>query len=423
MAKKHDTFRLGVAVIIMFTLLFALVLFISSGQLNAPVTTRLCVRIASGGTIPQLSPGSFVMYLGQNVGQVTTIEFVEGADPIDASITDKSFLEVIAQVRTDLGLRKDCRITASGPPLGGKGTLTILERGTDSTAYSQDQPIYADVRGFDAALDMIAREFNPNIPDALLGSLKKQLNARDKESLVAKIHTSLDDLNDMTKSLSAELSQKVDGRILQKVHTALDTLNSGLSEVSAVVNDNHQPINQAVVSLDSAMATFDKDIAAVLARELETEPHPDQSLLTTIKQSFAKLNDSMTEVKTLSKQAKDIVVLNKDRIGEIVENATQASAHLKQGIKDIKTHPWKVLFKPSDAEKRELHIFNTAREFADAAAEMDDATSRLKSLLEAYDGSIASNDPNLIKINESLSEAMEKFTKAEQSLWDAMKLH
>ncbi len=422
MAKKHDTFRLGVAVIFMFSLLFALIMFISSGQLNAPSTTPLRVRIASGGTIPQLSVGSFVMYLGQNVGHVTAIDFVEDVDPIDPSITDRSFLEVNAQVRADLGLRKDCRITASGPPLGGKGTLAILKRGSNATAQSQDQPIYADVRGFDAALDMIAREFNPNLPGALLGSLKKQLNVKDKESLVAKIHTSLDDLNDMTRSLSTELSQKVDGRILQKIHASLDKLNTGLSDVSAVVKENRQPIKQSVLSMESAMAIFDKDIATVLAAELEIKSKSDQSLLTTIKEAFAKLNESMTEVKTLSKEAKDVVVLNKDRIGEIVENAVQASAHLKQGVKDIKTHPWKVLFKPSDAEKRELHIFNTAREFADAAAGLDDATSRLQSLLKAYDGTIAKDDPNLQKINDALIAASEKFTKAERSLWDAMKV-
>ncbi len=422
MAKKHDTFRLGVAVIIMFTLLLALIMFISGSQFNAPDTSPLRVRIASGGTIPQLSIGSLVMYLGQSVGQVTAIDFVEDVDPIDSTITDRSFLEVSADVRTDLGLRKDCRVTASGPPLGGKGTLTILERGIDSATYSQDKPIYANVRGFDAALDMIAKEFNPNVPDSLLGSIKVQLNVNDKKSLVAKIHTSLDDLNDMTQSLTAELSEKVDGHILYKVHASLDKLYSSLSQVDTVVKENSQPINQSVLSMQSAMTTFDKDIATVLSKELELKSKSDQSMLTTIKEAFAKLNDSMSEIKTLSKEAKDVIVLNKDRIGEIVENAAEASAHLKQGVKDIKTHPWKVLFKPSDAERRELHIFNTAREFADAAAGLDDATSRLQSLLKAYDGNIATDDPNLQKINDALIAASEKFTQAEQALWDAMKI-
>jgi len=156
----------------------------------------------------------------------------------------------------------------------------------------------------------------------------------------------------------------------------------------------------------------DEDVAKVLASELELESKSDESLLSTIKQSFSKLNESLAEIKTLSTEVKDVVALNKDRISEIVENATQANIHLKQGIKDIKTHPWKVLFKPSDAEKRELHIFNTAREFADAAAGLDDATSRLQSLLKAYDGQVAVDDPNLIKIYEALTTAAETFTKA-----------
>ncbi len=422
MAKKHDTFRLGVAVISMFTLFFALIMFISSGRLNAPTTMPLCVRIASGSAIPQISVGSYVVYLGQNVGQVIAIDFIEDVDPIDSTITDRSFLEVKAQVRDDLGLRQDCRVTASGPPLGGKGTLAILERGNATTALTEDQPIYADVRGFDAALDMISREFNPNVPDTLLCNLKQQLNVNVNESLVAKIHASLDALNDMTQSLSAELSHNTDGRLLKKVHTALDTLNVGLNEMTVVIKENRKPIGQAVLSMESAMATFDEDVAKVLASELELESKSDQSLLSTIKQSFNKLNESLAEIKTLSTEAKDVVVLNKDRISEIVENATQASIHLKQGIKDIKTHPWKVLFKPSDAEKRELHIFNTAREFADAAAGLDDATSRLQSLLKAYDGQVAVDDPNLIKINEALTAAAETFTKAEQSLWDALQV-
>ena len=124
----------------------------------------------------------------------------------------------------------------------------------------------------------------------------------------------------------------------------------------------------------------------------------------------------------MTADTKSVVTLNKERVGELVQNATMASAHLKQGIKELKIHPWKLLFKPSEAEQRELNLFNVAREFAEASYYLDDAAVRLKALLEAQEGLIPATDPDLIDIRSDLAASIDRFSAAEQALWRALSI-
>lgn len=422
MTKKRDTFKLGLTVIVMLALLLAFVLFLGGGEIFASRQAGLLVRLRPGLAMPEISKGSFVSYLGQRVGTVTDTRIIEDTDPDDPAVKDQQFLELRARIRLDLGLRQDCRIKVFGPPLGGMGNLEILSRGTSSSKLDPRIPVYAELGGIDATINRIAREFDENNPESLLSRIKSQLDPQDKASLLAKIHRSTDDVNELTGVIVAELDKAEDDRVLYKFHAALDKLNQTLAELTGMVTDNRKKIDEAVTSLNSALATFDTDVMAIFAAELELKEDRERTLLAKLHDALSKMDTALADVKVVSAGAKRAIVLNESRIDEIFENAAQASAHLKQGIKDLKMHPWKLLFEPSDAERRELHIYEAAREFSDAAAGLDDATSRLKSLIDANGGAVTANDPDLASINEDLTAAVGKFTEAEQALWEALRL-
>ena len=154
MPRKRDTFKLGIAVMVMAFLLLACLLFIGGGLF---VTEQgiLIVRFRPGGSMPEISEGSVVTYFGQKVGLVVKAVIVEDRDAEDSTIAGQPFLEVQVGLYEDLGLREDCTIVASGPPLGGIGMLEILNRGRSPKLLQASQPIYREVDGFQAALDMI----------------------------------------------------------------------------------------------------------------------------------------------------------------------------------------------------------------------------------------------------------------------------
>jgi len=391
-------------------------LFIGGSDFFKPAETAIVIRFVQGSSMPEITEGSFVTYLGQKVGQVIDSGFVEGVDPDNPAIQDQKFLEVHALVRSDLGLRVDCQVIATGPPLGGKGQLDIHTRGVSKELLSPDKRIYGKVTGFQAIIDELSKELDRSNPEGLLANIKTQLNAEDKSSLVAKIHRSLDDVNATTNKLAAELDSSQDGVFLHKVHRGLDRVNKGLTEIAAMLEENRPRIDRTLASVEGASLKLDEDVMAVLARELELSETTGVSLLTKVHDSFDCIQLSLRDLNVVTDGAKTVVVFNKERINELVQNATDASVHLKRGVKDLGIHPWKLLFQPTTAEKRELHIFNVAREFADAAAHMDDASSRLKSLVEARGGQVQADDPELQDIRSDLEVTIQRFTEAEKAL-------
>lgn len=428
MAKSRDNFRLGLAVLTMVGLLFAFVVFIGGGYLDTEPKTHIVVRFDAGKTLPEFSKGAQVRYLGQVVGEVKSTRIVEAPlDPQRPDATD-AVLEVLADVREDIDLRKDTTIVATAPPLGGTGTLTILRRGRDEEQLTEDMPVTAAVRGFDAALQMLTEELDDDNPEGLLARVKLQLDPGTDLSVISKLLMSIDDLNRITEFVAMELSREQDDALITKLHLAVDKLNASLTEVHSLVKDNRGSVDHALAGFDSAITTFDRDIAKVLAREFELEARPDKTVLARIHAALAKLDDSLANVKdgsadlkTAAGDAKRVLSLNKDRISEVVENVGQASADLKSGIKDVSRNPWKLLFEPGTAEKRELHIYSAAREFAEAAASLDDVTSRIQSLVDATEGdTIPIDDPDLLALRADLDEAAKRFSAAENALFDAL---
>lgn len=367
--------------------------------------------------MPEISSGSFVYYFGQKVGVVEQVSIVEDVDIKDPTVMDQQYLEIQAVLFEDLGLRQDCKIVASGPPLGGIGMLEILSRGRSPDPIVAGEPIYGRVAGFQAALNLLSQELDEANPEGLVSLIKRQLDAGDEPSLMVKVHQSLADINALTASLARELDRAQGDVLISKVHISVDRINSSLAGIDDLVEQSRPKIDRTLSSIDRASVALDKNIVAVLAREFELEESQDRTLLAKVHEALTCLNESLADLNVLTEDTKGLVVLNKDRISELIENATTASLHLKQGVRDLSLHPWKILFEPSEGEKRELHIHNAARDFAEAAAHLDDSTSRLMSLLQAREGQVAADDPELTEIRARLADTVDRFGEAERALW------
>jgi len=418
MSKQHDHFRLGLAVIVMFALFVACLLFIGGKGFWQPATRTLTVRLAAGPALPEISKGSLVTCFGQPVGKVTETGFVPAPDPVDSAGPEVQLLEVKAQVDAALDLRMDCVIAAAGPPLGGKGYLEIVNRGVARELLAADVPIYASATGLQTALAQLTEEFNARNPASLLSQIKMQLRPELEDSVIFKVHTSLDNIARMTASLASELDKREDDDLIAKVHAAIDKVNHSLAEVLEMVQDTRPRVNQIMTSAGHAMEQVDRDIVATLASELDR--NKDASLLAQVHEAMLRLNQSLNNTNTITGEMERTVVLNSARIDQLVQNTTEASILLKRGIKDLALHPWKLFEKPNASRRRELENIDLAREFSDAAARLDDAAIRLKALTDAEGAALSANDPKLVQIQKDLHESVEAFFKAEAALFQRL---
>jgi len=419
MAAKRDNYRLGITIIVMFVLFFSCLLFIGSKGLFEAEKREFIVRFEAGPAMAEIVPGSRVTCFGQAVGKVLDTGYVKGDDPQDPRRTDVQFLEVRATALAELDLRSDAKVLATGPPLGGKGMLEVSSRGVAAEPLAPGVPLYGQTVGLQAALSQLTTELDVENPQGLLSLVKLQMDSGDERSLLAKVHHSVEDINVMTGNLARELELMHDTTLLAKVHGGLDKVNVALAEMVELMRDNRPRIDRTLASVEHATEALDTQIVSALAEELDASR--EASMLAEAHTALARLNESLADINEITSRSERVVVLNAERIDELVENATQASSHLHAGIKDLKLHPWKLLFPPSTAEKEQLHTLSIVRQFADAATRLDDATSRLKALADAHGGQLAGDDRDLLEIRAELAASVERFYEAERVLWQEMK--
>ena len=447
MAKKHDSFRLGLTVIITMALFVAVILFIGAG-FKPERRVPFVVRFPHTLNLPLLEKDADVIGFGRVVGQITALREVEAPDSQRPSAGPMLYLEVEATINQSVGLRQDCRIVAEGPPLGGRGYIRVTDRGSVEERIDSSKPVYGSASGFAAALDLLSAELDEKNPDGLLNTVKSQLDPDHAASLIAKIHRSLDDVNAMTRAIALQtdanqkealitklglvldnlnlttgylrdqMNPEHEGVVLDKIQAALDSLNAGLAEAAAMLKDNRPHVTGAIQSVERTAATLDSGIATPIARELD-KSNPE-SLLGMLHVSFGRVMTSLGDLNVITDSTKRVVVLNSDRFNRLIENVKETSDHLKATSKDLYRNPWRLLYRPSLEETKELNIFDAAREFSEASARLDDSAAQLKSLVESRQGSVATDDPELARIRAHLLETFEKFQAAEKSLWEQL---
>lgn len=182
-----------------------------------------------------------------------------------------------------------------------------------------------------------------------------------------------------------------------------------------MLDENRAPITQTVGHVRHTAQTLDERIASRIAEQLDV--NNAASLMAEVHAAMDKLNESLQNVDKMTGTGRELIVSNKDTINKTVANLKETSDHLKAGIKEVARNPWRLLYKPTDQESKELKVFDAARSFADAAASLDDAVTRLKGLVDSRGGEIRSDDKDLVSIRDALQHSVEQFNQAEQALW------
>jgi hypothetical protein len=444
MAKKRDEFTLGLWVIAVVVLLVAVVIFIG-GRRWGQTYRRYTVRFPVTYALPdEIKAGAHIYCGGALVGRVYRAALQQVNEKGDRPAALWAYFEVgISEV---VELRSDCSIVARGPLLGGGGKLIIKDPGRTGRVIQEGGLISgASAGSFNEALDFINAELDPDNPIGLLAMVKTQLDAGDADSILAKVHASLDDLNAITRNVSrqvnpaqrevlisklhtvldninattselrAQVQPGTEGTLLAKVHTALDRVNTGLQEAKDMLAEDRVPIRETLQTLQRTADLVEHRIAGPVAAELDLAN--TRSLLNRVHASLEKIDESLVDLRTISDRSKTLVVLNEDRINRLMMNLGETAAHLKSASKDLRRNPWRLLYRPSLEETRQLNVFDAAREFAEAAARLDDSATQLAALAKSHGGGVPADSPQLAEIRKRLEQTFEDYVRAEQALW------
>ncbi len=238
--------------------------------------------------------------------------------------------------------------------------------------------------------DTLVREFDLDNSAALLVEVK---------DTVASLKATSANLLVMAEKLKLEMDKNQAQALLSKVHVVADHVTK-LAENASGMMVKVRPDVEATVG--KIRQYVDKDLAVLLAG---------------LRTSNNTLLEIIGDIKTLTGNAKDVIVLNRENIDEIVLNMKSMSLNLSAAAKEIRRNPWRLVQRPKPGEVDSQNIYDAARAFAEGAEQLDDALTRLDALRKARPAGVTAGDPELAKILAHLQGSFEKFRTVEDALW------
>jgi hypothetical protein len=146
--------------------------------------------------------------------------------------------------------------------------------------------------------------------------------------------------------------------------------------------------------------------------------------LTKITTAIDSTNVALEDVKQIASNTKDvsqslrsIIVSNRGKLEQMIASLKTTGDNLKQASAEVRRSPWRLLYQPKPDEVANLNLYDSARQFADGAGNLSDASIALRDALKDPDV-----DPAQVqKLIEKLDETFARFNEVEQMLWTQVK--
>jgi len=392
--KTHNELTAGIFVLVALAVLLGVIVWLGGAGLFSPARQRAFFYAEEQDGSTNLQEGSFVLIGDDPVGKIARIRF-------DADAGRTFYTAEIE--RGDVTLHADGKVRVAAGLIGGS-RLVIVDRGSeDAPLADAEHPVHL-AGGMDQAMGNI--EHATEQLAAITDVVARELNAGDSAAILAKIHDVIDslttaagDVATIAASVKAETDTANDAALLAKLHSSMDDVNAITGDAKPKFADTLTAVRNTAQSVEGYAKD---DLAAILVsvREASTE--------------VLKISRNFADV---SGEVRELVMLHRDNIDEMIDNMTQVSANLKATAKEVRRNPWRLLHSPDEKELDSQNIYDAAAAFSNGAEQLDQALAKLTGLAEASPEGLPADDPDLMKVRAQLDEAFSNFNKAEQALW------
>ena len=434
MAKKqHNETVVGLTILVVLVLTIYIVVVLGDWQNLFRDKKKITIEQPYTIGLKGLSAGSPVLLGGAKIGQITAtdISYDKESDQVKVFFT--------LEIPEEYPLRQDCLLSPLSNVLGGQASLDIKSLGEKKEIIENG----AVVQGVEFetsiadAIDSLKNELDSKAAGSVLYNIKAQLDKDDPDSILASVLTTAMHLRDTTREIKEqvmldeekqtlmfkvhEILNKLDtislrlrdqlelepgedtATMMAKVHTALDALNSSLEQIDEMVRENKPGITETIDSLKVSAKKVEESLPGIINRLNET--------LASAKEAMGSARDALGKVE-------EILSFNRESIDRMVRNLDEVSVNLKMASREIRRAPWKLLYQPDKDELQLQGVIDAASGFASGAESLDEATVRLKALLNSTGDQVDAK--RIESILAELEASFERFQKAENKLWDEL---
>lgn len=416
MPRNHgrNVVAAGLFLVLMVAAAVVLLVLVAGRSLWFEETTELKVHFEEA---PGIKPGSVVTFRGLEVGRVTVVRPIAQ----DQDGRNRYLIEVVISVPKKYQPYRNARIVITHGLVGTSATVNIQELGFPETKGgppaevvrgNQVSPFAAaaadlgigdtekkNIQEILANLRHVSADLKEDLPEVLA---KAKATAGNLEKLSGDLKTDYPEIHDKFLATAAELEK------------ASEQATAGLEKMHAILDENRENVKKTTAHVAGFAEKLDTD-GGSFVENLDGEDVGE--ILDNVKAASADLKVAMADFKRLAADGKTLMVTHKGNLTKTVLNFRAVSEHLKATAKEVRRAPWRLLAQPDKEEVETLNLYDAARAFGTAAADLDSFSDSLRLLAEAEEAGIEV-DPEIVRgMMQRLEDTFERYKEAEEALW------
>ena len=259
-------------------------------------------------------------------------------------------------------------------------------------------------------LALVGRPSPMNALFAALGDLSPELapTVRSVRGAVDDVRTGL--LPDIRGTVADVRTQT-----LPKVGETVTTFKEAGANVRDLLGDTKGDFRDTIANVKDATGT----IKTKLPETMDKANALLASLNKTIEDTKGSLEDiklAVANVRDVTGTAKELVGGNRSKIDGMIGSLKTTGDNLKAASAEIRRSPWRLLYKPGKGEVANLNLYDSARQFAEGAGALHDASAALRDALKS-----GNTDPKHIeRLVKRLENSFVHFQDVEEKLWTSV---
>jgi len=416
--RQRNNVRMGVFVSVSLLLGLGVIVALT-GALDSlrGRTVQHTVRFTVQSGVNNLKPGSEVRVGGMRLGEVTRLS------PLIAPGEPFQYIDVDFNLDQTVRLYDNARILVTSPLIGAEAWLDITSVGDgelaagplrgaervgmltsmlgDEGAAAAQQMLEDSVR-FTEFLASIHEEYERNIMPTLHNFQAASLDVRTLTSTVRE-----QDWPRWSASFDELLAWAVANT--DTLDALLADGHGLLTDGREILADNREDVRQTITNIRAGSETW-KTIAQRINEETIDRVH---ALLDTGRSGLDELHAA-------------IATFRGDydgwatAVSESLGRANIASQQLALAMTEIRRSPWKVLYRPSEKELEHELLYEAARSFAVAAADLKAASTAMQRVMDNHGDRLSSDDALMSRVTQNLIEPLDRYELAQQRLLDVL---
>jgi hypothetical protein len=351
------------------------------------------------------------------MGRVTAVHLREGK-PAEA-------IAVAFKLAAGVTLFTDATIVINGPLIGDTTYLDILEVGTVDAGEPTGPIIGAAGGGMLASVlgADTAEAFEELKADALdFGDLLARMDEEYNERVVP----ILDNLTASSEDVREVIADARDVRWpawADNVDEIFVWADGMTGELDATVATGRGLLTEARETLDANREKIDNIVANTESASVdisELAAHLNSETVAKLDSLLERGRVAMDEAVTTITEARTSFTTWSAQTDEILADLSLAAGQLKFGLMEVRRNPWKLVYRPTDAEFDHELLYEATRAFAMAAADLKASSGSFSRLLEHGGEQLAGDEERLQRMSEGLRASFERYEAAQEQLLDVL---